>query len=388
MDSQEPRNLRGHLATLRPRLVDRLTPAQQSLHNNFLVSVQTLKTGLVRSIYYLDRIRAHRIHRLLGYRTMAEYAAAYAGFTSSQTREFLYIARRLQDYPLVARALADGGLSWGKAREICSKVEPEHQEVWVDLARSLPRNQLREAIAASREEGGSGAEYQMRPADPSDDASAAGFEAAAGSSGAVSGANRGAPPPPVRQGDPKSLVDGVVKDRHFVTLGFSAEELARWESLIQKRREGGADRKEEVVLAGLNGGGGNSDGESPPPYLVVLLECPTCRKATMVTGRGEAPAPPPLIRAAACDRTVEDSDGKRSRAVAPRLRRLAMQRARFRCEADGCGRTQFLEIHHRQPVAEGGRNELENLVVLCWRCHRELHDHEELAKAAAAASPV
>lgn len=150
MDPHDTLGLRGHLSAIRPRLVDRLTPAQKSRHNNFLVSVRTLKTGLDRSVDFLDRIRAHRIQRLLGYRTLAEYAAAHAGFTSSQTRDFLYIAGRLQDYPLVARALVDGELSWGKAREICSKVEPEHQELWVDPARSLPRNQLREAIAATR----------------------------------------------------------------------------------------------------------------------------------------------------------------------------------------------------------------------------------------------
>ena len=30
-------------------------------------------------------------------------------------------------------------------------------------------------------------------------------------------------------------------------------------------------------------------------------------------------------------------------------------------------------------MAQGGTNELANLIVLCWRCHRQLHEAEERA---------
>ena len=35
-----------------------------------------------------------------------------------------------------------------------------------------------------------------------------------------------------------------------------------------------------------------------------------------------------------------------------------------------CGSTERLEVHHREPVVHGGSNELEELELLCARCHR------------------
>lgn len=48
----------------------------------------------------------------------------------------------------------------------------------------------------------------------------------------------------------------------------------------------------------------------------------------------------------------------------------------------GCGReapfkrpdgTPYLEVHHRQPLAEGGADTVENAIALCPNCHRERH---------------
>lgn len=381
-------------------VVDRLTPAQRSLHNNFLISVKTLKSGLVRTVYYLDRIRSHRVHRLLGYRTITEYAHAHAGLTVSQTKEFLFIARRLSEYPLVARALAEGSLSWGKAREICASIEPAQQQAWVDLARALPRQALRNAIREAtairsddvREPGHVGQSPQgaTNAADVSADSRLE-------SSGSTS--------PPADHGGlgprPVLLRPGIVEpepatqEKHHVTLVFDAEGMARWSSLLEHRLRRGVVSKEAAVLEGLaapgiaspKGGEGSMEENSGPPYLVVILKQGAEDGGRIVTNRGESPVAPALLKAVACDSVIEDGDGRRRRSLPPRLRRLALQRARYRCQAQGCGSNSFLEVHHRQPHAGGGGDEEDNLVVLCWRCHRALHDCEEKARAAVIESP-
>jgi 5-methylcytosine-specific restriction protein A len=33
----------------------------------------------------------------------------------------------------------------------------------------------------------------------------------------------------------------------------------------------------------------------------------------------------------------------------------------------------YLEVHHRQPLAEGGKDTVENAIALCPNCHRERH---------------
>jgi hypothetical protein len=44
------------------------------------------------------------------------------------------------------------------------------------------------------------------------------------------------------------------------------------------------------------------------------------------------------------------------------------------CQYPGCNATRELEAHHLTPVERGGRTELDNLVLLCPRHHKHLHD--------------
>jgi 5-methylcytosine-specific restriction endonuclease McrA len=37
-----------------------------------------------------------------------------------------------------------------------------------------------------------------------------------------------------------------------------------------------------------------------------------------------------------------------------------------------CGSTHDLQVHHRIPLVDGGSNELDNLELLCARCHRQV----------------
>jgi 5-methylcytosine-specific restriction endonuclease McrA len=58
------------------------------------------------------------------------------------------------------------------------------------------------------------------------------------------------------------------------------------------------------------------------------------------------------------------------------IRRAVWVLAGGRCEArlDGCS-DEGLAPHHRLRRSQGGPHTIENLVLLCWRCHRWVHDH-------------
>ena len=45
------------------------------------------------------------------------------------------------------------------------------------------------------------------------------------------------------------------------------------------------------------------------------------------------------------------------------------------CQYPGCTSTHELQGHHILPDGHGGTRELENLLLLCTRHHRHLHDH-------------
>ncbi len=72
------------------------------------------------------------------------------------------------------------------------------------------------------------------------------------------------------------------------------------------------------------------------------------------------------------------------RHISDAVRRHAMQRDGYACR--NCGWShglwnssdpRFLELHHKKHHADGGSNELENLVTLCNVCHDQLHKRGE-----------
>ncbi len=88
-------------------------------------------------------------------------------------------------------------------------------------------------------------------------------------------------------------------------------------------------------------------------------------------------------RRIACDcstvHVVEDdrgeplSIGRRSRSIPPAIRRALRLRDRG-CRFPGCTHTRFVDGHHIQHWADGGETSLDNLVLLCRRHHRLVHE--------------
>ncbi len=53
----------------------------------------------------------------------------------------------------------------------------------------------------------------------------------------------------------------------------------------------------------------------------------------------------------------------------------ALHKRSAHCQYPGCTATRELEAHHLIPVEDGGKTELGNLILLCPRHHKLLHDH-------------
>ncbi|MBT8047229.1 MAG: HNH endonuclease [Gammaproteobacteria bacterium] len=88
-------------------------------------------------------------------------------------------------------------------------------------------------------------------------------------------------------------------------------------------------------------------------------------------------------RRMACDAAVvhwhETSEGealnigRKSRSIPPATRR-ALQRRDGGCRFPGCTCTRFVDAHHIQHWADGGETNMDNLVLLCRRHHRLVHE--------------
>jgi hypothetical protein len=92
---------------------------------------------------------------------------------------------------------------------------------------------------------------------------------------------------------------------------------------------------------------------------------------------------PETVRRLACDGAivaiVEDEEGeplsvgRRTRTLPPAIRRALQSRDRG-CRFPGCTATRFVEGHHVKHWANGGETKLDNLITLCRRHHRLVHE--------------
>ncbi len=333
-----------------------LTPAEASLHNNFVVSAKSLRRDFVRMVYYLLQIKEHLIYRKLGFKTMSNYGKAVAGLTPRQVSDFLTLARRLPRFPEVEAALAEGNLSWSHARIITSKADPEQQLEWIKAAGTLTVEQL--AATPSHSVPNVFPEKKSPESQPSRDG--------------------GLPMKPKPQ-KPKVLPETTLQ---YVNLRLTGSQYAELSRLLEQGQAATGLSREEIVLQALENAATGKTQHEQSAYLQVILVCPDCGEAVLPTSRGEIRAPQALLKAAHCDAIIEDSTGARKHTIPPRIRRQALKRARYQCERPGCSNTGFLQIHHRVPRAGGGSPDLDNLVVLCSRCHQQLHHDEESARAA------
>jgi hypothetical protein len=99
-------------------------------------------------------------------------------------------------------------------------------------------------------------------------------------------------------------------------------------------------------------------------------------------GRGSH-VPAETSRRLACDAAVvhwhEDAEGeplsvgRKTRSIPPAIRR-ALRRRDGGCRFPGCCATRFVDAHHVHHWADGGETKLNNLVLLCRRHHRLLHE--------------
>ena len=130
-----------------------------------------------------------------------------------------------------------------------------------------------------------------------------------------------------------------------------------------------------VVLA-RRAGSGSGVRRSPTTLIVHLSE----DAPPLLEGAG-----PISVETAArltCDArrlTIKPSGRDLVHSRVGRCASYAQQRALHKrsahCQYPGCTATRELEAHHLTPVELGGATELDNLILLCPRHHKHLHDH-------------
>ena len=120
----------------------------------------------------------------------------------------------------------------------------------------------------------------------------------------------------------------------------------------------------------------------PCPRAGSAASAPAVRRQTVLDEAGGIHVSAETARRLACDagtvsmRHGPDGEildvGRRTRTISPALRRALQARDR-RCRFPGC-RHRRVDAHHIEHWADGGATTLDNLVLLCRRHHRAVHE--------------
>jgi Domain of unknown function (DUF222)/HNH endonuclease len=263
----------------------------------------------------------------------ADWLAWRCGLMPRTAREHVRIARRLAELPLLQAAFGRGELSYAKLRALTRIAERErYRRVTTDDAVALQENAYLQWYWD--EDGSLVLRGQLAPED-----------------GAV-----------------------------FLQAVESAHQALRERGSAEPRQTN-ADAL--VAMAELALSGGSSSGGERQQVVVHVDESVLADEAEGGCELDDGPSlAPETARRLACDSSVVRvreregktlSVGRKTRSVPPSVRRALKRRDRG-CRFPGCENRLFVDAHHIRHWIRGGETSLDNLVLLCRRHHRFVHE--------------
>jgi hypothetical protein len=288
--------------------------------------------------------------------TTAEWLAWRCGLTPRTAREHVRVARCLEGLPVIREAFSRGELSFAKVRALTRIAEAGSEEELLRMAFAMTAAQLERAVRAYRrvttEEAAALQERAFFDWHWDEDGSLILCGRLAPEDGALFVRALDAAHAVLREGG-----DGSAEPRQ--TNADAAATMADL-ALSGADRTGG-ERHQVVVHVdedALAGGGGGCELDDGPALSAETARRLSCDASVLQLSERKGK---PL------------SAGRKARSVPPALRRALRGRDQG-CRFPGCERRRFVDAHHIEHWARGGETSLDNLVLLCRRHHRLVHE--------------
>jgi hypothetical protein len=308
-----------------------------SLHGE-IKSVWKQRTALEsREIALLLDAEETRLFRRLGYATIYAYIEAELGYSHHVATERMRVGHELAELPAIAEEFHAGELPWSSVRELTRVVTPATESVWLDAIDGKRADEVQKMIRGK----GKG----DLPADPIDPA----------------------------------------KIRHRIVLDdISAEVMMLFKQarLAVAKESDGACTNDALVRALATAKlepPASSTRPSPPRFMSAVTTCRSCKQSQVVGAGMPVPITAAHAERIACDcidiGDLETNELTRPRSSIPAaLRRKVWIRDMGTCVVPGCRSCQFIEAHHLEWWMNGGLHTIENIALLCWAHHQQLHD--------------
>lgn len=291
----------------------------EGLHREAVAIAGRYKTLEADLLDVLIRVECHAVYLAKGHPSLFQYVVVELGLSESVAYNLITVARKAREVPSLKAEIECGAITLSNARKIAPVLTPENQALWIEKAKTLSNRQLEKEIAKVRPEA--------------------------------------ATPERARY---------VSENRMKLEIGLSESEMLRLrkaQDLVSQSRGRAVTLEETLeVLVGE----------------FLKKRDPVERARRVIAKKGTAPE---ANRAdpSASKRTEKDPEIQFHRAPIPASIRHAVhlrdgRRCAYRSpEGKRCGSSRFIDLHHRIPVAQGGRNEPDNLITLCRAHHRWEH---------------
>jgi len=314
------------------------------VHQSLCHSLKAVEQAQQCAVLWFAEIMRRHLYREFNCSSINQYAMTRLDFSKSRTGDFIRLARQLDSLPAVRKALSSGELGYTKARVIVGVATPETEDGWLAAAKGSRKELIREVKRVKQAAKVGPGQREFLPAAPTVVA-------------------------------PKELPVRFQMD-------LTPEQEARRAAIVERLQKLGGvpkDRAElmlEALSALLESKEKTPRGvlASVPPVQVHVHEREG--RMTIQTEVGERDLSRADIERIRCDSAVCKQNGRNTTTIPPRTRREVLARDRHRCQAPGCGRSRFLEVHHMVPRNKGGKNHPDNLVTLCGSCHRLWHEKQ------------
>jgi hypothetical protein len=291
-----------------------------------------------------------------GFASCAHWLSWRVGWDLGTARERVRVARKLAELPRIASAFHAGEVSYSQVRAMTRVATAGNEDILLHYAAYMPGAQLDRvcrSYAACRQGAAAHADDVERR----------------------------------RYASMRDLPDGMAR----IQIDLPADQAKRlWAAMAQASKDAAAgvfDRAEgavQIAEAYLRG----SNVDRTPTEVIVTVPVATLRGADDVaqaaTHADGTCMAPETARRLACDAgvvtMVEDEQGevldvgRRTRSIPASIKRALLRRD-GRCRFPGCQNRQFVDGHHVKHWADGGETSLANLVSLCSRHHRFVHEH-------------
>ncbi len=311
-----------------------------------------------------------------GFRSCADWLSWRTGVAPGAAREKVRVARALAELPLISEKMREGSLSFSKARAITRVATPENEADLADLADHTTAAHIEKIVRAwrrvdrledaeqeaARHDGRNLTLYQdddgMFVVTGRLDPEVGGLleKAMEAAEAHLYRSGKTAETDEPRAGERAMEEHPTAEQRRADAIGFLAEQALAHSESAGTRPPRRADRFQVILHM-------NREANSGPAHDTIDVSAETSRRLACDAGL--------VVMTHDVDENVLDV-GRKRRTVPPALRRALESRDQG-CRFPGCG-LKHTDAHHIAHWSEGGHTRLDNLVLLCRRHHRAVHE--------------